>query len=70
MGSMCLSKVFVKSAEQGSALVEEAAKLIVRNGEIEVHTLFGERKVLKGYAVKEIDLLKNYIILSERGKAG
>jgi tRNA-Thr(GGU) m(6)t(6)A37 methyltransferase TsaA len=46
MGSMCLSKVFVKNAEQGSALVEEAAKLIVRNGEIEVHTLFGERKVL------------------------
>ena len=68
--SMCLSKVYVKNAEKGQALVEEAAKLIVRNGDIEVYTLFGEQKVLKGYAVKEIDLLKNHIILSERGTAG
>lgn len=64
---MCLSKIYVREDLEGSALVEEAAKLIVRNGEIEIHTLFGEKKLVKGYAVSEIDLLKNQIILSKRG---
>jgi len=44
---MCLSKIYVREDLEGSALVEEAAKLIVRNGEIEIHTLFGEKKLVK-----------------------
>jgi predicted RNA-binding protein len=63
---MCLSKVFVKDKADGSALVEEASKLVVHDGELEIHTLFGEKMVLKGYMVQEIDLMKNYIVLEER----
>jgi predicted RNA-binding protein len=62
---MCLSKVYVREAGEGAAIVEEAAKLIVREGEIEIHTLFGEKKIVSGYRIAEVDLLKNRIILSE-----
>lgn len=63
--SMCLSKVYVREAREGTAIVEEAAKLIVREGEIEIHTLFGEKKIVRGCSISEVDLLKSRIILSE-----
>jgi predicted RNA-binding protein len=64
---MCLSKVYVRKIEEDSPIVEEAAKLIYNDGTVEVHTLFGEKKVLPGYFIKELDLLQNYVILGERG---
>jgi predicted RNA-binding protein len=64
---MCLSKVYVKKIEEDTPVVEEAAKVIYNDGSVEVHTLFGEKKVLQGYFIKELDLLKNYIILGEKG---
>ncbi len=63
---MCLSKVYVKKIEEDSPVVEEAAKVIYNDGTVEVHTLFGEKKVLRGYFIKELDLLKNYVVLGER----
>ena len=63
---MCLSNVYVKKMEDESPIVEEAAKIIYNKGTVVVHTLFGEKKVLKGYAIKEVDLLKNYVILGEK----
>jgi predicted RNA-binding protein len=67
--NMCLSKVYVREAREGTAIVEEAAKLIVREGEIEIHTLFGEKKIVRGYRISEVDLLKSRIILSEGTRA-
>ena len=63
---MCLSKVYVKKIEEDSPIVEEAAKVIYNDNTVEVHTLFGEKKVLQGYFIKELDLLKNYVILGEK----
>ena len=64
---MCLTKVYVKKIEEDSPIVEEAAKVIYNGSTVEVHTLFGEKRVLPGYFIREIDLLKNYVILGEKG---
>ncbi len=63
---MCLSKVFVKSVDENSVIVDEASKIVCRNDAVEINTLFGEKKVLKGYVIKEVDLIKNQVILGER----
>ncbi|HEB32753.1 MAG TPA: CooT family nickel-binding protein [Spirochaetes bacterium] len=64
---MCLSKVYMKKKTDGSVVVEEASRVTVNEGAIEVQTLFGEVKVLPGYFIREVDLLKNSIVLEERG---
>ena len=64
---MCLSKVYMKKKTDGSVVVEEASKVTAIEGAIEVQTLFGEVKVLSGYFIREVDLLKNSIVLEERG---
>ena len=33
--------------------------------EVEIDTLFGEKKIMKGYAIVEINFLKNYVVLRE-----
>ncbi len=62
---MCLSKVFVKAVVEGSAVVDEASKVVCNNDAVEINTLFGEKKVLKGYMIKEVDLIKNQIVLDK-----
>ena len=64
---MCLSKVYMKQKEDGSVVVEEASKVTAKHGTVEVQTLFGEVKVFSGYIIREVDLLKNSIVLDERG---
>ena len=63
---MCLSKVYMKKKSDGSVVVEEASKVTANEGNIEIQTLFGEIKVLSGYIIREVDLLKNSIVLDER----
>jgi predicted RNA-binding protein len=65
---MCLSKVFLRQKEDGSVIVEEASRVTVDHGKVEIQTLFGEKKILDGYFIKEIDLLKNSILLDAEGK--
>ena len=60
---MCLSKVYVKEKVDESIVVGEAARIIDNGSAVEVHTLFGERKVLEGYSIKEVNLIKNYVVL-------
>jgi hypothetical protein len=60
---MCLSKVYVKEKVDESIVVDEAARIIDNGSAVEVHTLFGERKILEGYSIKEVDLMKNYVVL-------
>jgi predicted RNA-binding protein len=60
---MCLSKVYLKEKVDESIVVDEAARIISNRSAVEVHTLFGERKVIEGYGIKEVDLMKNYVVL-------
>jgi predicted RNA-binding protein len=62
---MCLSSVFVKKNEDGSVVAREASSVTDRGGRVEIQTLFGEKKVIEGYRIREVNLLKNYIILDE-----
>jgi hypothetical protein len=32
---------------------------------VEITTLFGQKKVMKGYAIVEVDFLKNAVVLRE-----
>ncbi|MBN2325122.1 MAG: CooT family nickel-binding protein [Spirochaetes bacterium] len=63
---MCLSKVYMEQKSEDSILVPEAAVLIARGGSVEVKTLFGESTLLDGYVIREVDLMKNYVVLEKR----
>ncbi len=58
--------MYVEETDERNAVVEEASKLRVsETGEVEIDTLFGEKKVMKGYAIVEVNFLKNYVVLRE-----
>jgi predicted RNA-binding protein len=63
---MCLSRVYIKEKIDESIVVNEAARIIDNGRAVEVHTLFGEIKVLEGYSIKEVDLMKNHVLLDVR----
>lgn len=63
---MCLSSVYLEEIDDGTAVVEEASTLRVsESGDVEIATLFGEKKIMKGYAIVEVDFLKNSVVLRE-----
>ncbi len=66
---MCLSNVFVKTREEGAVVAREASSVVDLGGRIEIQTLFGEKRVLEGYRIREVNLLKNFIILDEEVRA-
>ncbi len=63
---MCLSSVYLEETDNGTAVVEEASALRVsESGDVEIATLFGEKKIMKGYAIVKVDFLKNSVVLRE-----
>jgi len=62
---MCLSNVYVNEKEEGKLVVEEAARITSDDQSVEVETLLGERKKMKGYYICAVDLINNYVILRE-----
>jgi predicted RNA-binding protein len=50
--------------EGDKPIVEDIARLTIANGQIEVETLFGEKKVFEG-KVRRIDFLKSQIQLEK-----
>ena len=63
---MCLSSVYLEEKSDAAAVVEEASALrVIESGDVEITTLFGEKKVMKGYAIVEVDFLKNMVVLRE-----
>jgi len=65
---MCLSAVYTEEVGESSVIVEEASSVIASDdGSVKISTLFGEEKHMKGYLIKEVNLLKNYIVLEQRG---
>ncbi len=66
---MCLSAVYTEKIDGSSLVVQEASSLTASDkSTVRIKTLFGEETVLNGYYVKEVNLLKNYVILAERGR--
>ncbi|RKY29176.1 MAG: hypothetical protein DRP74_09160 [Candidatus Omnitrophota bacterium] len=63
---MCLSAVYREKIDGSSVVVQEASSLTVSDeSTVRIKTLFGEETVLSGYYVREVNLLKNYVILAE-----
>jgi predicted RNA-binding protein len=64
---MCLSSVYTEKVDEDSIVVREASQVHHDGrGKIEISTLFGEKKVLQGYFIREINLLKNFVVLNRR----
>ena len=58
---MCMAKLY--EAKQGDKpIMEDIARLSIADRQVEVETLFGERKVFQG-RVRRIDFLKSQIQL-------
>jgi predicted RNA-binding protein len=63
---MCLSKVYADEMKDDAIVVPEAASLIDRGDGVEVRTLFGESRLIEGYGIREVDLMKNYVVLKRK----
>ena len=62
---MCLSTVYLEERKEEAVIVKEAAKITCKGNKIEIHTLFGENRVAEDFAIQEIDLIKNYVVLQK-----
>ena len=58
---MCMAKLY--EAKEGNKLIlDQIARLTIADRQVEVETLFGEKKVFQG-KVRQIDFLKSQIQL-------
>jgi predicted RNA-binding protein len=60
---MCMAKLY-EAKEGDRPIVEDIARLTITGGQVEVETLFGEKKVFQG-KVRRIDFLKSRIQLEK-----
>ena len=60
---MCMAKLY-EAKEGDKPIVEDIARLTIADRQVEVETLFGERKIFQG-KVREIDFLKSQIQLEK-----
>ena len=60
---MCMAKLY-EAKEGDKPILEDIARLIIADRQIEVETLFGERRVFQG-KVRQIDFLKSQIQLEK-----
>jgi predicted RNA-binding protein len=60
---MCMAKLY-QAKEGDKPILEDIARLTITDRQVEVETLFGERKVFQG-KVRQIDFLKSQIQLEE-----
>ena len=58
---MCMAKLY-EAKEGDKPIVEDIARLTIADRQVEVETLFGEKKVYQG-KVRQIDFLKSQIQL-------
>ena len=60
---MCMARLY--SVEEGDKpIVEDIARLTIADRQVEVETLFGEKKIFQG-KVRQIDFLKSKIQLEK-----
>jgi predicted RNA-binding protein len=60
---MCMAKLY-EAKEGDQPILEDIARMVIADQQVEVETLFGERKVFQG-KVRQIDFLKSQIQLEE-----
>jgi predicted RNA-binding protein len=60
---MCMAKLY-EAKEGDKPIVEDIARLTIADRQVEVETLFGEKKVFQG-KVRQIDFLKSQIQLEK-----
>jgi predicted RNA-binding protein len=60
---MCMAKLY-EAREGDKPIVEDIARLTIADRQVEVETLFGEKKVFQG-RVQQIDFLKSKIQLEK-----
>ncbi len=60
---MCMAKLY-EAKEGGKPIVDNIARLTIADRQVEVETLFGEKKVFKG-KVRQIDFVKSQIQLEK-----
>jgi len=65
---MCLSKVNLRERGKDKIVFEEDTNIIDKDGTIEVHTIFGEKKELHGCYIEEINFFDSNTILSKKKK--
>jgi len=58
---MCMAKLY-EAKEGDKPIVEDIARMAITDRQVEVETLFGEKKVFQG-KVRQIDFLKSQIRL-------
>jgi len=60
---MCMAKLY-EAKEGNKPILEDIARLRIADRQVEVETLFGEKKVFRG-KVRQIDFLKSQIQLEK-----
>ena len=60
---MCMAKLY-EAKEGDKPIVEDIARLTIAERQVEVETLFGEKKIFQG-KVRRIDFLKSQIQLED-----
>jgi len=60
---MCMAKLY-EAKEGDKPILEDIARLIIADRQVEVETLFGEKRVFQG-KVRQIDFLKSQIQLEK-----
>lgn len=63
---MCLSTVYLDTKDDSTIMIKEASQIVTTPSAVEVSSLFGGTKSVPGYAIGEINLLDNYIVLIPR----
>ena len=58
---MCMAKLY-EAKEGDKPILEDIARMIIADRQVEVETLFGEKRVFQG-KVRQIDFLKSQIQL-------
>lgn len=60
---MCMAKLY-EAKEGDKPIVEDIARLTISDRQVEVETLFGEKRIFRG-KVRQIDFLKSRIQLEK-----
>ena len=60
---MCMAKLY-EAKEGEKPILEDIARMTIADRQVEVETLFGEKRVFQG-KVRQIDFLKSQIQLEE-----
>lgn len=66
---MCLSNVYVDKKKQENLLIQEVTQVSADGEDIQIQTLIGDSKRMKGYYISRVDFLDNYMILEKKDKA-